>query len=661
MNLFDTEPQVTVPVTLDQWKCPVTGFVVPKTLKENLALRSKLIRKAAKDPDLQKQLMAACKQSFLLWVNLFCYTETFFSVDDDGVTHNREDKWQPFISWPKQDELLQTCFDSAVDGKPLLVEKSREIGATWCMVYLLVYRFLFGSNVQMSMLAMKEDDVDNISGDITSYPHGIVSDPSTLFGKVDYVLRYLPAWMLPSMARKRLHLVNRSTRCRIDGGASGNFAFSGQRRDILLFDEAAKIETFESVWEGTTDVAKCRIPISTPVGLGTYFTKLRNSGHVPVFEFGWWAAPDKSRDLEFEELPNKKYRLTSSWYRQECAKRSPNDIAANLDINHIDSGTAFFETSILDSYKKKMCVPHLLNLRIEFRDDVPETYIPGALATMNLSKIKVTQDPKGPWKLWFRPSNENKEAKDGEFKFIPSLGQQLVFGVDVSMGQGASNSVCSVLAKIKRDKIAEFADANCPPHSFAKLVAAACIYFSGGGGSRPLVIPEVNGIPGVDFMRQFSTIYRYQNIYKEKTNGPIGFHSSRPKKATLLGNLRRAYAVGNYTNPSALSLDEAISYIIYPSGTIGPAFLMRESADASMTHGDRCIADALSLWPGNEIKAMEEQAKSVKIGDSFDPKKAPNGSAGWRYFNRDKLSLHSKPKRLEDIKVGEKWDIRDFV
>lgn len=669
MNLFETEPQVVIPEIAPTWKCSVTGLVVPKSLQENLEFRKKILSGAERDAGLQKEILAACKASHLFFVNTFCYTETFFQVDEYGRSHNRHDKWQPFISWPRQDDMSLAIHECSISGKPLLIEKSREIGATWIMTYVLANRFLFGDNFQAAILSMKEDDVDNVAGDITSYPHGIISDPATLFGKLDYVLKFLPAWMLPPMNRKRLHLVNKATRSRIDGGASGSFAFSGQRRDLLVFDEAAKIENFEGIWEGTTDVAKGRIANSTPVGLGTYFTKLRNSGQIPVFEFGWWQAPDKAFDLEAEKLPDGKYRYTSSWYRVECAGRSPNDIACNLDINHVDSGTTFFETSILEAYKKKNCVPELLRLRIEFRPEVPEADIFGAIATSNIAKVKVTLDPKGPWKLWFRPATENQNAKEGEYGLLPERGQLLVFGVDVSMGLGASNSVISVLSKNKREKLAEYADANTPPHALAKHVAAACIFF--GQGVKPLVVPEVNGIPGIDFMRQLSQIYHYPNIYRERTFGnrhekqteSVGFHSSRPKKAAILGNLRRAYSVGNYLNPSQLSVDEALSYIIYPSGAIGPAVLMRESENARLTHGDRAMADALTLWPGNEAQAYQDQKQKAKNGDltPFDINKSPEGSAGWRYLNRDRLGLLQPKRKLSDLKPGERWQVRDYV
>ena len=74
-----------------------------------------------------------------------------------------------------------------------------------------------------------------------------------------------------------------------------------------------------------------------------------------------------------------------------------------------------------------------------------------------------------------------------------------------------------------------------------------------------------------------------------------GWWSTRDKKEQLLGILRRCYAHGGIINHSDLALTEALSYVYFDDGGLGPAELCKESEAAKLTHGDRVIADALTM------------------------------------------------------------------
>ena len=65
------------------WKCPKTGLVVPKREHENIEWRRNLLCQAENDPLMQADLMAACKESRLFWINGFCWTYHQFDVDPE--------------------------------------------------------------------------------------------------------------------------------------------------------------------------------------------------------------------------------------------------------------------------------------------------------------------------------------------------------------------------------------------------------------------------------------------------------------------------------------------------------------------------------------------------------------------------------------------------
>ena len=75
------------PDTPEVWKCPITGWKVTKREMANLAYREKLLRAAEKDEGFQADIMAACKESLLLWINVFVWT--FHQFDEDGDTGQR--------------------------------------------------------------------------------------------------------------------------------------------------------------------------------------------------------------------------------------------------------------------------------------------------------------------------------------------------------------------------------------------------------------------------------------------------------------------------------------------------------------------------------------------------------------------------------------------
>ena len=83
-----------------------------------------------------------------------------------------------------------------------------------------------------------------------------------------------------------------------------------------------------------------------------------------------------------------------------------------------------------------------------------------------------------------------------------------------------------------------------------------------------------------------------------------------------MGLLRRAYAQGGVINHCDEALTEALSYVYYDDGGLGPAEFVKESESARMTHGDRVIADALMLL-GVEDAPVTHQGDPMPPGRSI--------------------------------------------
>lgn len=524
-----------------------------------------------------------------------------FKKMDYGVTGNTRNQSPnvPFITWPIQDKYIARLTDCIKHGRSLLTDKSRDMGASWCIVASLHYAWQFWDNMDILELSRTETDVDGPGnkGEL------LQSDMSTLFGKHDYLHLWQPSWLRPRRDRIKLHITNLDTGSRIDGQSANADAGTSQRRDAVLIDEMAKMRDAEDIKQSLHDVSPCLLPNSTPKGAGTTFSKWRLSGQIDVFVLPWWEHPDKGKDRYIAlDAITKKYSIKSPWYDNVETKRTKKEIAEELDMNHMGAGDTIFDSMELERYKALHCRPPRSKFNLEFEKSTTREDITKMLLANNVSRVMRTHRPKGQWRMW-------ADIVAGR----PDQTLDYILGVDISKGLGASNSVISVTCKQTREKIAEFADANVPPHDLAWAVCSGALWFGGKSG-LPLVIYESNGEAGVAFGRELSKILGYPNLYIDKAIGTIdekqsknyGWHSNRDKKAMLLSNYNRALVHNGFINHSEEAIIEAMSYIYYENGGIGPAELIKESDSARQTHGDRVIADALTLI-GCEGKLRREE------------------------------------------------------
>jgi hypothetical protein len=636
-NEFRIEPDLETPFPdfPREWTDPVTGLKVPKTEHANLQWRADMLEAAEEDSELQSDMVTAASHSVLFFVNAFCFTLRVFESESEG-NKQAGNQHLPFITWPIQDRHILKVEHAIDEGEELLTDKSRDMGATWDHIAVYAHRFLFRDYESHLLMSRKEDAVDQLDGRPTNYPYATLSSPGTLFGKIDYLLSRLPEWMLPSMSRKKLHLVNLSNNARIDGESSNATAGSSDRRTSIFLDEMAKMAEGESIKRSTRDVTACRLPCSTPNGAGTAYSQWRMSGTIPTFIMPWWEHPEKGQGRYVSNDELGRYKIRSPWYDREAELRSPKELAIEVDMDHVGSGDTFFEGTILEEHKMLFAEKPKRWMIIRFNENVPDSRIPDLLIQRDAAKVDVRPNKHGSWRVWCNL-----------IRGRPDQTKTYTIGVDISKGQGASNSVISVMCNETREKIMEFADANTPPYELARIACAACNWV--GGKSRPLLVWENNGDPGFDFGRQVVHTFNYPHIYFDRQPGTVaekrgkryGWRSTPEKKAQVLGELRRAYAHSGFINHSEEALDEAASYINFDNGGIGPAELVEETESARKTHGDRVIADAMCLL------GVQEAPKNRPSGP-----KAPHRSIGGRMREWKRAKKQQQRKDRFDFRAN---------
>lgn len=193
----------------------------------------------------------------------------------------------PFILFEKQVELVNWLWRHVTDQEPGLIEKSRDMGATWVCSAFSVWMFLFQPGTSVGWGSRKEKLVYN-SG-----------DPDAIFEKIKMILQYLPSWFLPvgwipdrhMIKLKFLNPVNGSTIT----GEAGDQIGRGGRKTIFFKDESAHYERAESIAAALSHNTNVEIDISSVNGAGNLFYRTRNSGSTDIFIMDWRDHPAKDQ------------------------------------------------------------------------------------------------------------------------------------------------------------------------------------------------------------------------------------------------------------------------------------------------------------------------------------------------------------------------------
>lgn len=237
----------------------------------------------------------------IFFIENFCWS---FDPRPEHAPHHL-----PFILFDYQKDAIRWMIDHIDNGKDGLIEKSRDMGASWLFfVVIPIWYWLFRDGVNILIGSYKEALVDNRADD-------------SLFGKIDYVIRSLPNWMLPKKFnfekhRTKLKLTNPENFNQIIGDTMNPLFGRGTRKTVVLFDELGFWDYAKDAWEGTGDATSCRIANSTPHGYN-YYSMLRDSG-IDVVTLHWKQHPLKDQQ----------------WYEFECARRTEEEVAQELDISY---------------------------------------------------------------------------------------------------------------------------------------------------------------------------------------------------------------------------------------------------------------------------------------------------------------------------------------
>jgi len=604
---------------------------VPKTLRENLEYRQKVLA-SADNLETQRTLWTACKRDMLFFINTFCWLYEPRSSRLRGTTSNVI----PFITYPYQDEAF-TQMNDDLGHRDIGIEKSRDLGATWMFLTMYFWHWMFNDFSSFGIMSRTADLVDK------------PGKKDTLMWKLDFLLKGdggrggLPSWMQPrDVYRSMMLMENRDNGSTFEGATTTEDAFRGGRKKSIALDEFAAFPSgadYEAQ-AATQHATDSRVFVSTPKGAaGAYYDVMHVPSNMlkvvmdwkmhPIRQNGLYKSEDGvleilDQDYEFPEgyrfILDGKER--SPYYDTECARpgATAQSIAQELDRDYGGSEYQIFGKELYEAARDGLLRPYTRGV---FRYEA-ETLVPEFSETID-----------GPMLLWCHRSYTGQPVPTGEY----------VIGCDISAGLGGdytSNSAAVVVDSITGEQVAEYVTNTTPPGDFAELVISISKWFR-----NAYLIWESNGPPGMTFTRRVLDVgYPYiyfremdQRAYRKKTRNP-GWYSNEKNKLSLLSNFATSIKTGEYCIRSELLIDECKQYI-YKDGKVVHSRSIRTRDDSAkgQAHGDRVIAAALA-WHG-----IKDRPVAPKSEETFT-EEIPQGSMAWRFQQEDDRTSDLKDEWL---------------
>lgn len=558
------------------------------------------------EPAFAGQLRRACSVDPFFYINAMCWTV------DPKRPHKR--KKVPFVTYGYQDEALDVLLDSLDDAFDVQVEKSRQLGASWLFTILIQWCWRFRRGQNFLLLSRSDEYVDKSD------------EPKSLFWKIDFIHRNLPAWLMPvgwdsGKHRKVKRIVNPENQNAITGEATTEDSGRGGTYTAVLHDEFAACDVGTGILKSTRAATGTRWFNSTPKGTGNAHYRIvqlsrQNPKQVRPLRFHWSQHPEFGKGLyrvgkegkitrtdKDYPLPADYFEvnadligsikrrgfwndfpLRSPWFDVQCARATTKaEIAQELEIDYQGAGYQFFEQGDIQELIRLYCCPPLVTGDFDY--DV-ETLEPRGFR----------QQGQGRLELWC-------ELPHG----TPPLGRPYVIGVDAAAGTGASNSVASIWDAKTAEKVGEYVDPTIKPERFARLVIALAKWFD-----EAFVIWETTGsgrafgdaVIEWGYGRYYS---RAKNDESGETGVKAGWAPTRDNKYQLLSQYRGALADRTAFNRSQQAMQETLEYVFLGNNWVEHACLaeVEDPSGAREQHGDRVIADALAC------KVMDDQPKST--------------------------------------------------
>lgn len=629
---------------------------VPREYFANLEFRLNLLRLCRNDRQAQRAVWYACANDFLFFVNVFVYQFNPLVKGERSVG--------PFITWNFQEQVF---FREPPVGKGILwcyehnrtavVEKSRDMGASWLFLIFQVWLAMFHPHVQSFNISRSADAVESNSR-------------NSLFTKIRFIHKHIPVWLKGKVNDQKFLFEYGKTGSEITGEASTGRAGTGGRASVIFVDEFPEIKEAEKVRQNTASIADCRFFNGTHLGVGTEFynmTEQAKTGEIIKIQMHWTRHPRKNQQMYswepemgrprywwYDEVLDELYEtktptvpfpedypfertdapaggphpgIRSVWYDKKAKEiGNTRQVAMELDINPTGSSSQFYEPLTIRRLRMATRPPVWTgDIHVD-----PNTCQPSHLFA----------DVKNPLLLWITPGLD----KYGKLNHVtPS---NYVIGCDVATGSGATPTCLSIFDCKRGQKVGSYASIWKDAKEMAWIAVGLCRLFKSPGGDSAKLAWECPGA-GITFGTEVMSEIGFRNVYwktdvskvNARPSDTPGWYSNPNSRRALHEQYRAALENNEFVNFDDLALEETLSYV-YAAGSIEHPRARKNSDPAAegVNHGDRVVSDALAWLLAKEFagRVVEEEVvvtyavpNSIQGRREYNEQIARRKSHGW--------------------------------
>lgn len=540
----------------------------------------------------------------------------------------------PLNTWADQDDVLlwmHECFSLRDCG----VEKSRGIGLSWNVTILFYWAWYFWPNCHTAMISWGAKYLDQIN------------NPGTLMGKLDWIHKYLPAWMtLGANGEDILHrtysdhkfsnMANGST---IIGYEPSSDVLSGERKTAVAFDEVAKFpQNIQDALISMQYVSDSRYMVSTMRDGSPRFYNLMRKEESDMLRIRsyWWNNKDRARGL-YKCVRGRTIPLDPGYvypdnykfnypYPQEDRVRSPWVDAELRRAGNKDIHSALVELyGILAMTNSKLFQEDAL---VRAGSTVRSPFERG-FVDYSLGKFEPlwNRNEVGNFRLWKTIGADGKLAAGGPY----------VLACDPAGGSGSqdsNNSAMQVLDVLTGEQVLEYADSTLDVVSFAQLSYVVAKWLAGERGQGwCYLIWESNGGGGV-FKKEIQRL-GWHNVYikenetatfKQKTKS-VGWFNGDGGAGILL-ELQRAMRQDEIVIRSESVIGECRGYQYAEDGftLLFDSIEVARGRSSGKSHGDRAVALAMAWLARQDRKPsvhLETDEPELDLAERFTNGRRP--------------------------------------
>jgi len=575
------------------------------------------------DASARRCIVASCRNDIRFFVNSFCY----------ALDTRKERAIQPFITYEFQDVFLSLLAFNALESlKPenryrrwdIGVDKSRDMGVTWCVMYFMDWVWRYHENRQMRCISSKEDRVDSSD------------DEDALFQKLDFNESRMP----PALAirgcehdaqhgRPAMKVINSRLGNQIRGEASGKHAGRGGRNFAAFRDEEPAASYGKEITRSLNQTTRLQIRVGTPNGIGGSFHTAKINGGIDWLTLHWSLHPEKAEGLysieggrvtvldsgwhdahpDYECMttpsnadPGAPWEfLRSPWFDgEERGADSLADIAQEIQISYLGSGAPFFRADKLAEARVRHARPPVHVGDAE--ELIPDAILHGEETPLRWSDRDIRSDK---MKLWFPLVND----------MVPQ-NTSYTMGIDVASGNGGGSDSCiSIADDTTKEKVMEYRSNGITPEDFALLAVAVYRWFTTDVGA-PFMAWDQGG-PGGPFGTKVLQHGGGLDVYYHKPRDEAnpkpgrrpGVPSNRLIKKELFTDYREAIFHGGLISPSSESYRQAEQFVYDgKGGVVHQASRTTDNmADTGDQHGDVTTSEVIL------VRAMLDRPEPMPV------------------------------------------------